>query len=425
MPSLDQFESYFAPGGDAVKTAIQTGVVTPDTNVMLHFYRFQPEARDELFGALEKLGDRLWVPHQVGLEFHRNRLMVMHEQENYFSKTRGEIDTTIKILYGQVRAFGRRIGMDEDRIENITDSIDMLNTNLIDEIAKAEEANVVRLDGHGSDEILPRIHALFRDRVGGPMEPQELEEALQEAVRRVTDKIPPGYKDNDKGDPSGDYLVWRQLMNEARVRKLPVVFITDDAKPDWYQEYKGRTIGARRELREEMAREAGVPLIIMTTRTFLLRAPDDLDAEVSPETIAQADELPGRSDFRTLTLSTPLAWRVQAASATRQKWFDDFVRELATHVEDLSPVEQAEVERFLAVESIKGLPEDDRSRLDALAEYFRLAAPDGGGDEATDLLVTALKSERSKADAARVLRRALVLLMRRGEVTEEPPQMDD
>ena len=91
------------------------------------------------------------------------------------------------------------------------------------------------------------------------MEPGELEEALREAMRRVTAKIPPGYKDNDKSDPSGDYVVWRQLMNEAVKRKLPVVFITDDAKPDWYQEYRGRTIGARRELREEMAAEAWRP----------------------------------------------------------------------------------------------------------------------------------------------------------------------
>jgi len=50
MPSLDQFESYYAADEDAIKTAVQTGIVAPDTNVVLHFYRFQPEARDELFG---------------------------------------------------------------------------------------------------------------------------------------------------------------------------------------------------------------------------------------------------------------------------------------------------------------------------------------------------------------------------------------
>ena len=88
MPSLDQFESYYAADDDAIKTAVQTGIVAPDTNVVLHLYRFQPEARDELFGAMEKLGDRLWMPHQVGRQFHRNRLTVMHEQENYFSNAR-------------------------------------------------------------------------------------------------------------------------------------------------------------------------------------------------------------------------------------------------------------------------------------------------------------------------------------------------
>ena len=80
---------------------------------------------------------------------------------------------------------------------------------------------------------------------------------------------------------------------EAKERKLPVVFITDDTKEDWYQKYNGRTLGARRELREEMMSQAGVPLFIMTTETFLHHAGKYLNAEVSQETVDQARELPG------------------------------------------------------------------------------------------------------------------------------------
>jgi hypothetical protein len=123
------------------------------------------------------------------------------------------------------------------------------------------------------------------------MEPGELEEARKEAGRRKEHSIPPGYMDRKKDDPAGDYLIWRQLMNKAKERKLPVVFITDDTKEDFYQRYKGKTVAARRELREEMMAEAGVPVIFMETGTFLYHAGQYLDARVSPETVDQAREL--------------------------------------------------------------------------------------------------------------------------------------
>jgi len=86
----DQFAHFYTPDDDTIATAMKTGLVVPDANVLLNFYRFQRTARDELFDALEKLGDRLWIPHQVGLEFHQTRLVVMAEQDAYFDSA-GEV----------------------------------------------------------------------------------------------------------------------------------------------------------------------------------------------------------------------------------------------------------------------------------------------------------------------------------------------
>jgi hypothetical protein len=103
MASLrDQFQHFYAPDEDAIVAALQTGLVTPDANVLLNLYRFQAGARDELFGALEKVGDRLWIPYQVGLEFHRNRLNVIAEQEAYFSKTEQEFNAAFDGLREKV-----------------------------------------------------------------------------------------------------------------------------------------------------------------------------------------------------------------------------------------------------------------------------------------------------------------------------------
>ena len=295
MASLrDQFEHFYAPDEDAEKRAIQTGLVTPDTNVLLNLYRFQVGARDELFGALEKLDERLWIPHQVGLELHRRRrLDVIAEQEKYFDGTRKDLDALVRDLRKRVETFGTRIALDEDRIRAIKESIDSLQKLLTAEVTEAKKANEVRLKDRDSDAVLARLESLLDSRVGKPMRPKVLKAARKEAKRRVAAQLPPGYRDSGKADPTGDYLIFRQLMDEAKERKLPVVFITDDEKTDWYRREHDIPLGPRYELREEMMAEAGVPFVIMTTESFLQHAEKYLNAEVSAETVNQAKDLPG------------------------------------------------------------------------------------------------------------------------------------
>jgi hypothetical protein len=290
----ERFASFYAPDEDATATAMKTGLVVPDTNVLLGLYKVQRTARSELGAALGKLGDRLWIPHQVGLEFHRNRLGVIAEQEAYFGKTQQEIDATIDGLCERIKEFNdARFARSTSSVAKIEAALRSAQKLIANCVSGAEKANDVRLEEHGTDRVLKELETLLGDRVGDPMEPRELEEARKEARRRVEAKEPPGYKDRNKPDPTGDYLIFKQMMNEAAKRKLPLVFITDDRKEDWYRREQGLTLGARYELREQMAAEAGVPFIIMTTETFLLRAKKDLGAEVSDETVDQAKELPG------------------------------------------------------------------------------------------------------------------------------------
>lgn len=318
----DQFSQFYVPNEDTIATAMKTGLVVPDANVLLNLYRFQSGARDQLFGALEKLSERLWIPYQAALEFHRNRLNVIAEQEAYFGKTEKELTDAIEGLRAKFRAFRARIALNPENARDIEETITRLGDLVEKVVGEAGGANEVRLHVHASDEVLARIDTLFEKRVGTPMEPGELEEAKKEAERRITERTPPGYIDRKKDDPTGDYLVWRQLLMEAKARSLPVVFISDDTKEDWYQHFKGMTLGARRELREEMTREAGVHLLMMTTQTFLLHAEAYLDAEVSDETIAQAKELP---DLSPVTVWTPKSWNVDVQQALRTGWWESYL----------------------------------------------------------------------------------------------------
>jgi|SRR5712692_1989289 len=63
-----------------------------DTNVLLNLYRYQSSTRDELLNVLGQLSGRIWIPHHVALEFQRNRLKIIAEQNRRFSEVRRTIE---------------------------------------------------------------------------------------------------------------------------------------------------------------------------------------------------------------------------------------------------------------------------------------------------------------------------------------------
>lgn len=356
----DQFEQFYALDAGAVRAAVESGLITTDTNVLLNLYRFQAAAREDLFKALEGVRDRLWIPYQVGLEFHRRRLDVIAEQEAYFASSQRELKRLTDGLRNKVGDFPTRIGLSEARTKEILDSIGELSSALSGEVTKAGRANEVRLSDFEADRVLERLEALFEKRVGQPMSPAELAEARKEAQRRVDAKIPPGYEDGAKADPAGDYLIFRQLMTEAKTRALPVVLVTDDEKPDWYRKQQGKPLGARPELRAEMMAEAGVPLLAMTTESFLRNVKKYLHVEVAPETLDQAKKLPviveedQRSAMeRILALQAGDDYREQVQRLRGPQAFDDLA--------SLSDEQRATVARYIEEAAIRARPKDTES----------------------------------------------------------------
>lgn len=235
--------------------------MTPDTNVLLSLYRFQPPARDELFRIWEQLGDQLWIPHQVALEFHQNRLNVVAEQERFFGKTREDLELAVREYVRKFRTFSNRIALHDTTVRRLVAKLNEAHKAIDAEISDAEQANEIHLDTLNADGVLDRLEGLLRNRVGDPMDASDLEQTRQEALKRIEAKIPPGYMDRGKSDPTGDYIVWKQLKLEAAKRKKPVVLITDDRKEDWFRREQGMTLGGRVELSIELQQDAGVPFL--------------------------------------------------------------------------------------------------------------------------------------------------------------------
>ncbi|WP_146763137.1 PIN-like domain-containing protein [Micromonospora noduli] len=287
----DGFEHYLVPDAEAIKVAITEGLVVLDSNVLLELYRFAGPARTELFEVLEQIGERLWIPHQVRLEFHRNRLSVMSSQEESYQdvlKTIDEVRQSQSVVVSKIRELAKRVLLPKEERDEL---LQLVSRGLDD----AERVMTELRSAHGSsggfaeDAILQRLQRLFSGRVGEPLESGELDAAREEALRRVEAQEPPGYRDGSKEDPTGDYLVWYQTLREAAMRKLPLLFVTRDAKEDWFLRLKGQTICGHPSLIAEARDVAGVPAIIMQTQSLLYHARSFLETVVSEETIRQAE----------------------------------------------------------------------------------------------------------------------------------------
>ena len=179
--------------------------------------------------------------------------------------------------------------------------VDELSSTLTDSIRVAGEYDLTRDEVRdASDAVLERLQSLLGGRVGDPLGDAAHKEAVKEASRRREGRIPPGYAEK-KTSPelqAGDYLLWRELMNEALLHQRPVLLVTNEQKEDWLLKgSSGQVLGPRPELVLEMQREASAALHVVTVVGLLKEAPEYLGARVSPSTIREAESIPDKPPF--------------------------------------------------------------------------------------------------------------------------------
>ena len=127
-------------------------------------------------------------------------------------------------------------------------------------------------------DAVERLTDLLDGRVGAKWQPEQLKALGREGEERYASKIPPGYMDSKKDagqhDKFGDLIIWKDIMAKAKTKKRPIVFISDDAKEDWWWIDRGRKLGARPELIEEFNEVSGQAFHIYEFGQFLRIAAD-------------------------------------------------------------------------------------------------------------------------------------------------------
>jgi hypothetical protein len=242
---INTFKEYTPLDTDEIKDLWKNALFIFDTNVLLNLYRYSDETSIKIIEIIEKL-ENIWIPYQVGLEFHRRRLGVISEQKKNYSDFEGEFKKIILAVEDKNRCpfFSPEL---LEKLNDLKKEIGVevkSKSSYFDDLLK-------------NDALLERINVAFSEKVGCECTPEELKTIYSEGDKRYKENIPPGYKDNAKPGNSkfGDLIVWKEILKKANLSSKDVIFITDDRKEDWWLEHKGQTISARPELLKEFNKE--------------------------------------------------------------------------------------------------------------------------------------------------------------------------
>jgi len=280
----DSFRGYYQPTSDEFKYLWDNCVFVLDANVLLNLYRYTPNTRSEFIKILERISERLWIPNQVALEYQRNRLNVISQQEKAYSEVIEILDDASKSIEGKLNEYRRHPYMDVKTIIKETQkSFNSISNELEKEHNQHPDLSTV-------DDIRSKITVLFEGKVGSAYLPANLASIYSEGEKRFLERIPPGYIDaKEKKDNSkySDLVIWYQIIDKAKESKSPIIFICDDAKEDWWWIFSGKVRGPRPELIEEFIARTKMNFYIYSSDRFMEFAKDHFNEGVGKNSITE------------------------------------------------------------------------------------------------------------------------------------------
>jgi len=287
------FGGYYTPTEEEFSVLWEKCLFTFDANVLLNMYRYSLSTTEELFGVFEQVSGRIWISHHAALEYHQRRLDVIEQQEKTYEDIEGELNRTIARLRDRLLSDKHPFVEDADQL---VEKIENLFKKTLKKLGKHKEDCISLIE---NDKIKDRITKLFDGKVGSAFKTERLDEIYKDGKKRYDSKIPPGYEDvKSKQDNKkyGDLIIWLQIIEKAKAKKTPVIFITDEKKDDWWLRFKGKIIGPRPELVEEISSEADVSFYMYRVEPFLEHVKKFLERQVQEETIEEVRELSKRDE---------------------------------------------------------------------------------------------------------------------------------
>lgn len=260
MKIEELFVGWYDYDVDEYSSIINNSKISLDTNVLLNIYRYSKETSDKTLYLLNKIKDRLIFSYYVAFEFTKNRKKVESASIEEYKKYQSKIESKYEEIINELKNISNnKLAKKDKLIESIIKNKEKVLQNFDISIDKKMEVFKSGLE----DEICQ----LFEGKIIDKYSDIEFESIKAEGIRRQKNQIPPGYKDEEKGE-NGDYYIFKQLIDYSKNNDIDIIFVTDDVKEDMFQIIRGIK-SPRPELLNEFNKETNHKLIIMTVQEFL------------------------------------------------------------------------------------------------------------------------------------------------------------
>jgi len=275
----ESFPGHYRPSEAEFEALWESALIVPDTNVLLTLYRLPETTRSKLLEVLERLKDRLFIPYQVGVEFQRNRLTVIDDQIATYAQVEKAINSFATSVGEGLREHPR---LDRKDLETrIADALSPVQTHL-ETLREGHPDPLSSEDPLGSDVVRDALEPLLAGHIG---KPRDLAGLAKEGSKRYEQKVPPGWGDKKKPEPDryGDLAIWFDVIAKADAEQKPVIFVTEERKPDWWWIRHNKVVGPQPQLIEEMREKAGQSLWIYGLQLFMAKAAEALGIEFNED----------------------------------------------------------------------------------------------------------------------------------------------
>ena len=263
-----------------------------DTNVLLNLYRYNEDARTEFINVIKFYKERLWIPYQVGLEFHRRREDIIRKNASAYNSLGESLSKELIKVVDTLSSNGDYARHPYINIKEIRKKVERCVASIVKSLEKQgqEHPNYAQ-----EDCILEAVTNIFDGNVGADFSEEELENLYKDGEKRYSKQVPPGFcdekKKKDKPQRSlyGDLIVWMQVISHIKMEQRDVIFVTDDHKPDWWDKVDGKHT-PRKELLKEFMECTGQNILIYDSSRFLEYAKRN-KVKVSQKTINEVSKV--------------------------------------------------------------------------------------------------------------------------------------
>lgn len=420
----ETFRAYYALNERELKEIWSDGTIVLDTNALLNFFRYTPGTRNEFLSVLDSLSGALWIPHQVGLEFQSRRLDVINGTSEAFTKLGSSVDTAKNAISKTLNEYKHHPSLNRSEVAKDLDELFRAFSDKLDAKRKDHDRWI---NGEGDPELIfARISDLFAGRVGTSFTEREHQQIESEGKDRYAQKIPPGYKDAGKsnGNEFGDLIIWKEILKHGQMTKKPLIFVTDDAKEDWWRIERGKTQGPRVELIDEYWHASEQRIHFYEPLQFLRHAKERTEVAVSEDSLEEVAEVSKASELAQRVLRERLG-RLEQERVMRARILE------RRRNDSLSPEErQALAREFEAIAHEQRSIEDQREvagpETEALIRH--LAELDGIEERKNEFLQTMQKLSRTTdldRKLAKLTRRRMIIERQLGRGSDNDDRMAD